>query len=328
MKNTKSKFYLFAAALIFIGAAVAVSFTVGKYPILWHKLFVDPAETRIFFTLRVPRTFMALIAGFALGISGSVFQTVFQNPLASPDIIGVASGCSVGAAISILFLGGAAAITVFSAFIGGVIAVFAAFSLAMASRNRGISSVVLSGIAINALAQAILMYLKLNADPEKQLASIEFWTMGSFADITASKLLKTLLFIIIGFVGLCLLQRPLLMLHLNPSDAQMLGVPVWAVRWTALLLATMLTGSVVSMVGLISFIGLLAPHIAKLITKSSRFSSTIFSGLVGGLLLLLADILARSIGKGEIPVSIITSFLGAPCLFILMCQKGESYEQT
>ncbi len=311
-----------------IGAAVVISFTVGKYPILWDKLFIDPVETRIFLILRIPRTLMALIAGIALGISGSVFQTVFQNPLASPDIIGVASGCSVGAAVSILFFGGAAAITVFSAFVGGVIAVFAAFSLAIISGNRGISSVVLSGIAINALSQALLMYLKLNADPEKQLASIEFWTMGSFADMTASKLLKTLPFIIIGLIGLCLLQRPLLMLHLNPSDAQMLGVPVWAVRWAALLLATMLTGSVVSMVGLISFIGLLAPHIAKLLIKTSRFCSTIFSGLVGGLLLLFADILARSIGNSEIPVSIITSFLGAPCLFVLMCGKGEQYGQT
>ena len=320
--ETKKPYLHFAAALIFIGSAVAVSFMVGKYPLELGLIFKDDMQARIFFTLRLPRTMMALLAGFSLGIAGSIFQQVFKNPLASPDIIGISSGCSTGAAIAILFLGGSASVIVFCSFLGGVIALFAAFMLSLFSNQRGLFGVVLSGIAINAFTQAVLMLLKLNADPERHLASIEFWTMGSFADITADKFLSTLPFACAALLGIVLLQRPLLMLQLDDTDAQMLGVPVNVMRWTILLLATLLTGSIISMVGLISFIGLLAPHISALITRSSRFSSVIFAGLVGGCLLLVADILARSIGNSEVPVSIITSFVGAPFLFLLMCRKG------
>jgi len=310
---------IFIFALLLVLGAFVLSLAVGRFPITLDGIRNDPYTARVFFTLRLPRACMALAAGAALGAAGSVYQTVFQNPLASPDIIGVASGASVGAAASVLLADGAF-IALF-AFSGGFIAVLAALALSALSGRKGIANLVLSGIVVNALAQSVLMLLKLTADPEKELASIEFWTMGSFADVTLSKLVSCLPWIVLGLGGIFLLRRQILLLGLDEDEAKMLGVPVKYMRPLALMLATLITGAVVSVTGLISFIGLLAPHTAKLLTRSSRFSTTVLSGLCGGILMLLADVLARSIGGSEIPVSIITSLLGAPFLFWLMCGR-------
>ena len=324
MKRSETIRLYFAAALVLTGAAFAASLAVGRYPIDWAQLMADGMDRRVFLTLRLPRTCMALLAGFALGVAGSVYQAVFQNPLAAPDIIGVSSGASVGAAAAILLFGGGVVLTALLAFAGGMAAVLVVLSLAGFARRQGVTGIVLAGIAVNALTESLLMLMKLTADPEKQLAAIEFWTMGSFADVTLQKLCGVLPLAVIGLAGMFLLHRQILLLGLSEDEARMLGVPVGMMRRVVLLLATLVTGVVVSVTGLISFIGLLAPHIARLLARSSRFSTTVLSGIVGGALLLCADILARSIGSSEIPVSIITSLLGAPFLFWLMCKRGTA----
>ena len=324
MKRSGTIRLYFAAALVLTGAAFAASLAVGRYPIDWAQLMADGMDRRVFLTLRLPRTCMALLAGFALGVAGSVYQAVFQNPLAAPDIIGVSSGASVGAAAAILLFGGGVVLTALLAFAGGMAAVLVVLSLAGFARRQGVTGIVLAGIAVNALTESLLMLMKLTADPEKQLAAIEFWTLGSFADVTLQKLCGVLPLAVIGLAGLFLLHRQILLLGLSEDEARMLGVPVGMMRRVVLLLATLVTGVVVSVTGLISFIGLLAPHIARLLARSSRFSTTVLSGIVGGALLLCADILARSIGSSEIPVSIITSLLGAPFLFWLMCKRGTA----
>lgn len=321
MKHGKRLPAYFAAALVLTGAAFAVSLAVGRYPIEWGQLAAGGMDQRVFLTLRLPRTCMALLAGFSLGVAGSVYQAVFQNPLASPDIIGVSSGASVGAAAAILLFGGGMMLTALMAFAGGMAAVLIVLALAGFARRQGVTGIVLAGIAVNAFTQALLMLMKLTADPEKQLAAIEFWTMGSFADVTLQKLTAVFPLVSIGLLGLFLLHRQVLLLGLGEDEAHMLGVPVGVMRRVVLLLATLVTGAVVSVTGLISFIGLLAPHIARLLTRSSRFSTTVLSGLSGGVLLLCADVLARSIGSSEVPVSIITSLIGAPFLFRLMCRR-------
>lgn len=310
-------------ALSLMVGAVLLSLAVGRYPITWHGLWNDPYTTKIFIKLRLARTVMVLVAGIALGVAGSVYQMVFRNPLAAPDMIGVASGASAGAAAGILFFGGGAVTTTLWAFGGGFLAVLAALSLSALARDRGIGNLVLSGIVVSSLAQSVLMLMKLTADPEKELASIEFWSMGSFADITSSKLLGVLPWIGLGLLGLSLLRRHILLLGLEEDEARMLGSPVGILRPVILMLATLMTGAVISVTGLISFIGLLAPHIARLLTGSSRFSTTALSGVCGACLLLLSDVVARSMGSGEVPISIITSLMGAPFLFWLMCRRGE-----
>ena len=166
-------------------ALAAAGLFVGKYPLSLEKLLAgDRMQWRVFLTLRLSRTVVGIIGGFALGVAGFVYQTVFRNPLASPDIIGVSSGASAGAAAGILFLSGAAAVTV-SAFAGALLAVVFALALSGLDRSGKNSTIVLAGIAVHSLAQTALMCLKLTADPERELASIEYWIMGSLNGISA-----------------------------------------------------------------------------------------------------------------------------------------------
>lgn len=291
---------------------------VGKYPLSLQALLSgDEMQLRVFWTLRASRTVVGVIGGFALGAAGFVYQTVFRNPLASPDIIGVSSGASAGAAFGILFLSGTAAVTV-SAFGGALLAVGAALALSMLDRSGKNSTIVLAGIAVHALAQTALMGLKLTADPERELASIEYWIMGSLNGISIYSIPGNLVLCILCLVALFLLHRQTILLSAEEGEARMLGVSVGKLRLIILLAATLAVSCVVSMTGLISFVGLLAPHGARLLTKNNRLSTMLLSGFLGGALLCGADILARSVAASELPVSIFTSLLGAPFLIFLI----------
>lgn len=175
-----------ATLCVFMAFGAALYF--GRYPITLQALLAgDAMAVRTFTVLRLPRAVMALAGGFGLGVAGFVYQTVFRNPLASPDIIGVSSGASVGAAFAILFVSSGTLGTTVCAFAGGLAAVFLSLGLAAAAPGRSKMNLVLAGIAVHALAQTLLMLLKLTADPEKELASIEYWIMGSLAGVTQSR---------------------------------------------------------------------------------------------------------------------------------------------
>lgn len=300
------------------------SLFVGKYPLSVDKLLAgDGMQWRVFLTLRFSRMLVGVLGGFALGVTGFVYQTIFRNPLASPDVIGVSSGASAGAAAGILFLSGTAAVT-FSAFTGALLAVVLALALSGLDRSGKNSSIILSGIAVHSLAQTILMCLKMTADPERELASIEYWIMGSLNGISAYSIGINLTLCILCTAALFPLHRQVLMLSTEESEARMLGVSVGRLRLLILLIATLTVASVISMTGLISFVGLLAPHGARMLTKNHRPGTMLFSGICGGVLLCGADILARSAAATELPVSIFTSLLGAPFLIFLIIRERKS----
>lgn len=192
--NRTKKLYIISLFLLII--FLTVSLCTGRYPMtiqeIGHILSgrgTDETAKSVFFTLRLPRTVMAFIAGAGLSMAGSIYQDIFRNPLASPDLIGVTSGAGAGAAFAIVCFGQNAGAAVGSAFAGGLIAVGAAVALAGMSRQKAVSDFVLAGIAIRALADSFIMAMKYLADPERQLASIEYWTMGSLSSITAEKLM-------------------------------------------------------------------------------------------------------------------------------------------
>lgn len=185
---------------------------VGKYPLSMQQLLAgDAMQWRVFLTLRCSRTLVGVIGGFALGVSGFVYQTVFGNPLASPDIIGVSSGASAGAAAGILFLSGAAAVTA-SAFAGALLAVVLALTLSSLNRSGKSSTIVLAGIAVHSLAQTVLMCLKLTADPERELASIEYWMMGSLNGVSVHSIGGNLILCVLCMGVLFLLHRQIILL--------------------------------------------------------------------------------------------------------------------
>ena len=311
-----------ASAIILIALAI-VSLYVGKYPLSFQQLLAgDPLQWRVFLTLRLSRTIVGIIGGFALGASGFVYQTVFRNALASPDIIGVSSGASAGAAAGILFLSGAVAITL-SSFVGALSAVVIALFLSSLDKSGKNSTIVLAGIAVHSLAQTFLMCLKLTADPERELASIEYWIMGSLSGISGYSIATNLLLCIICLTLLFILHRHVIILSTEEGEARMLGVSIFSLRLIVLLTATLTVASIISLTGLISFIGLLAPHTARLLTKENRIQTMFLSGTIGSILLCGADILARSTASTELPVSIFTSLLGAPFLIYLILKERK-----
>ena len=297
--NNKRKNKNKATITIILGAVILAalsifSFFVGRYPLTLNGLLQgDDMQWRVFLTLRASRGIIGCIGGFVLGIAGFVYQTVFKNPLASPDIIGVSSGASAGAAFGILFLSG----------------------------TMSGKSIVLAGIAVHSLAQTALVCLKLTADPEKQLASIEYWIMGSLNGISIYSIGSNVILCAVCLLIMFLLYRQIIMLSLDDAEGKMLGVNVNQIRMLVLLIATLATSSVISMTGLISFISLLAPHGARMLLKNNRLSTMLLSGLIGGCLLNFGDILARSVCSTELPVSIFTSIVGAPFLIYLCIRR-------
>lgn len=324
--DSKNKFYLqVTIATIVMLVVFILSIGIGRYTISVREILdifmgreVKSMTKRVFLTLRLPRTIMVLIAGIGLSVSGSVYQTIFKNPLATPDIIGVSSGANLGAAIAILFFTGSNLTIAAFAFFGGLGAVFLALGLTKISRTEDITSFVLSGIVIGSISQGVIMFLKYIADPERQLAAIEYWSMGSFAGITSEKLFSILPYFFIGIIGLFLLKWQINILSLSDEEGKSLGVRVSLIRVIVIICATLVVASIVSVTGLISFIGLIGPHIARMLTKKNDFNTTFLSGLIGASILLVADILARSMASSEIPISILTTFIGAPFLAYLM----------
>ncbi|MBV7276613.1 iron ABC transporter permease [Clostridium sp. PL3] len=328
--NSKKLKISFVLIVISIFTSFVISICVGKYPITLDDIknlilgnSINEMSRKVFFTLRLPRTIMTLTAGFGLGMAGSVYQTIFRNPLASPDIIGVSSGANLGAAVAIIFVGNQINLVAGSAFIGGLMAVYAVTLLVHVTQNNSTATYVLAGIVIASLSQSIIMVLKFFADPESELAAIEFWSMGSFGSVTDLKLQVVLPIILLGIIVVILFRRQIFLLALNEDESRMLGVRVTLIRVIILSFTTLVVAAIVSITGLIAFIGLIAPHIGKLILKRQNFTTCIFSACVGSIIMMLADCLARTLYTAELPISILTTFLGVPFLIYFMYHKKE-----
>jgi len=323
--NYRNKIILLSAIQVLLLIVVLVwSVITGQYPLTLKSLLSgDTMSIMVFKRLRLPRALMGVIGGFGLSISGYIYQLIFKNPLASPDIVGVSSGASAGAALAIVAVSASVPFISISAFIGAVTALIITLLTAYLVPGRNSYTIVLAGIAIHSVAQTILMFLKLAADPEKQLASIEYWIMGSLNGISGDSLAIPFLTTLAGFIIMAMLYRQVLILSTSEEEAVSLGVNVTSLRFIILMLATLVVSSIICVTGLISFIGLIAPHIARLLTKRNDIFTYITSGFTGAILLTLADILARSVSSSELPVSIFTSLLGAPLLIILLIRANK-----
>ncbi len=323
--NYRNKIILLSAIQVLLLIVVLVwSVITGQYPLTLKSLLSgDTMSIMVFKRLRLPRALMGVIGGFGLSISGYIYQLIFKNPLASPDIVGVSSGASVGAALAIVAVSASVPVISISAFIGAVTALIITLLTSYLVPGRNSYTIVLAGIAIHSVAQTILMFLKLAADPEKQLASIEYWIMGSLNGISRDSLAIPFLTTLAGFIIMAMLYRQVLILSTSEEEAVSLGVNVTILRFIILMLATLVVSSIICVTGLISFIGLIAPHIARLLTKRNDIFTYITSGFTGAILLTLADILARGVSSSELPVSIFTSLLGAPLLIILLIRANK-----
>jgi len=317
--------------LLFFG--VLLSLSLGRYSndpskvlnVLFARLGanvnVDPAMESIIFNVRLPRILASVMIGAMLSLSGAVYQSVFRNPLVSPDLLGVSSGAAVGAAGAILLGAGLITRQLF-AFIGGMTAVLITSLVPRILRNRSNMMLVLSGIIVGGFLSSVLAIMKFVAEEQTELSSIVFWQMGSLSSILGRELLAILPIFLICSSLLLLLSWRINILAFGDLEARTLGVNVRQVRSIVIICASLLTASAVSISGTIGWIGLVVPHLGRLIVGSDNTRTMPLAILIGALFMLLIDTLARTVSNVEVPLSILTGFVGAPLYaFLLYKQK-------
>jgi iron complex transport system permease protein len=318
------------AALVLLGVVI-IALTLGRYRISLNTLFqviysaMSGTEgnsslatpSMVLFSVRFPRVIVAVMVGAALSVCGAVFQGLFRNPLVSPSILGVSSGASFGATLAIIFAGSSAWAVGSSAFLWGLIAVFLAYQIGRRGGNS-VTSLVLAGVIISALFTAGVSFLKYRADPYQQLPAIVFWTMGSFNSVIWADAIRASSIIVFGLICIYVLRWWLNPMALGDEDATALGIDVPRARFIYILVTTLMVAASVAVCGNIGWVGLVVPHMARIIVGSDHDALIPFSALSGGIFMLAMDTLARILPGGEIPVGILTSLIGAPFFAYLL----------
>ena len=303
-----------------VGESIKVLFNAAVF----GKESVEPQSYSVIIGLRLPRIILALFAGAGLAVSGASFQALFGNPLATPDTMGVAAGASFGAALALLI--GDNLIWIQSvSLIVGLIAVFLTYSISRIKGRATIIMMVLSGIVIASMFQAFVSLVKYMADPEDKLPAITYWLMGSLTGVTYKSLLIGLPFLIVGITIILLLRWKLNVLSLSEDEAHSMGVNVRKMRLFIVLASTMITASAISMCGQVGWVGLVIPHIARMIFGSNNRFIIPASISLGAVFMILIDTIARSATQGEIPVSILTATVGAPFFIYLLKRTGGAW---
>ena len=287
---------------------------------------VSVPETNISVVLnvRMPRIILAIMVGMGLSISGAAFQGLFSNPLATPDTLGVAAGASFGAALGLLMTENMFAVQII-ALIFGLVAVMCTYLISKIQGKSTILMVVLSGMVTSSFFQALISLIKYVADPETKLPTITYWLMGSMASVSYKTLITGVPFIIIGVIIIYLLRWRLNILALSEDEAKTMGIKVSQLRWVVIIASTLITASAVSMCGQVGWIGLLIPHISRMLVGTNHKRVIPVSISLGASYMIIIDTFARSIAATEIPLSILTAIVGAPFFAYLLRKTGGGW---
>ena len=315
------------------------SFLVGTYSIpvgtvwdvLWSGIteftpYWDPAVEKVIFQVRIPRILLGILVGGGLAVSGASYQTLFKNPMVSPDILGVSAGAGFGAALAMLGSGSWAQIQL-SALVFGLAAVAAAYLIGSVYGKAEVTTLVLAGVIVSSLFQALLSVVKTYADTDSQLPSITFWLMGSLGKGDMEDV-----GILLPVTGVCLLilflyRNQIDVLATGEEEAAALGVNVKLVSFLVIVTSTMMTVVSVSICGMIGWVGLVVPHITRLFT-GARYSRLIaVSFLIGGFFLLLMDDIIRGANSVELPLGVLTALVGTPVFAFLLVRSRKGASQ-
>ncbi|MBR0508331.1 MAG: iron ABC transporter permease [Clostridia bacterium] len=323
----------------------AVSLTFGRYGVsvsdvvrilfyrFWRGIGLDrvwsmivtwtaKAEAAVV-NMRLPRVLLACMVGCSLSAAGATFQGVFQNPMASPDILGASGGAAFGAALAILLGLSSAFITLF-AFAGALLTVALVFLIARRAPGQRTVNLILAGIMIGSLFSAGTSYLKLVADPSNQLPAITYWLMGSLSGTKHVTVSTAAIPMAIGLVPLLLFRWRLNVLSLGDSEARALGVNVGALRAALILCATLVTAASIAVSGTIGWVGLVIPHLCRRLVGNDHRTLLPCSMLVGASFLLVVDDVSRNLLATEIPIGILTAVVGAPFFIWLLLRKEKT----
>ncbi len=332
-KGRHRKIVIFLTIMLI--ACALISLFLGRYSMspvdvvrtLLHSLGFDiehdPMMDSVLYAIRIPRVASAAVIGAMLALAGCVYQGVFQNPLVSPDILGVSQGAGMGAALAIMLGIGLASVQLF-AFLGGLLAVFLTTMLPKVMKNDSNLMLVLSGIIVQGFMCSILSVMKFMADAETELSAIVFWQMGSVADVSYPQLTMISVVFVVCSIFMLLASWRLNILSFGDTEAKSLGVNVKAVRALFLLGASLLTASAVSVSGTIGWVGLIIPHASRLIVGSDNTKLIPVTMLVGGIFMMIIDTLSRVLTTVSIPLSVLTGLVGAPFYaWLLYKQKAK-----
>jgi len=331
--------FLIAFAVLLAGLLLA--FMVGRYPIslgdLLHVIAaklgigsasVPPAVDNVIWQVRGPRVVAAALVGAALAIAGTAFQGLFRNPLVSPDILGASSGAALGAVLGIFLSLGVLAIQAM-AFAGGLAAVAAVYLIGSAVRARDpVLVLVLAGVVIGALLGAGVGLVKYLADPYNQLPAMTFWLLGSLAAVSAVDLIPLLAPVALGTLVLIALRWRMNVMSLPEEEARALGVPTGPLRIAIVAAATLVTSASVATAGIIGWVGLVVPHIARTLVGPDFARLIPAAALLGGGFLLGIDTLARSAAAIEIPLGILTALIGTPFFIWLLASVSNTWSAS
>lgn len=310
------------------------SFYIGYYPLtprevvlaflsrLGYSGDIHPQAVTIFWKIRLPRILSALFIGASLSVAGSAYQGMFKNPLVSPDILGVSSGASLGAAFAIL-AGGAGYVVQISAFLGGIIAVAAAYMISRISPYSRTLSLVLTGSMIMSLCNAGVTMIKYVADPNDVLQQITFWLMGSLTKTDMDAFLWSSIPMIIGLTVIFIFRYRLNPLTLDEEEAKSLGINVKRYRLIFIASSTLLSAASVCLGGLIGWVGLMIPHLARGLVGTDNSRLIPASAMLGAGYLLVMDDIARSILSLELPLGVVTSIMGVPFFIHLILKRKK-----
>jgi iron complex transport system permease protein len=325
-------------AFVFLLAGLVLAFVVGRYPVSLGDVIhvvaaklagraadVPPAVESVIWQVRGPRVIAAALVGAALAVAGTAFQGLFRNPLVSPDILGASSGAALGAVLGIFFSLGVFAIQAL-AFAGGLIAVAAVYLIGSAVRARDpVLVLVLTGVVIGALLGAGVGLVKYLADPYNQLPAMTFWLLGSLAAVSASDLLPLLGPVTLGTLVLIALRWRMNVMSLPDEEARALGVPTGPLRIAIVAAATLVTSASVATAGIIGWVGLVVPHVARTLAGPDFARLIPAAALFGGGFLLLIDTLARTGAAIEIPLGILTALIGTPFFIWLLTSVAKTW---
>ena len=308
-------------ALKILLSKVIEAITIGRFSLSgWSG-----AEEAVVVSIRFPRIALASLVGAALSVSGASYQGMFRNPMVSPDLLGASTGAGFGAAIAILLGGSCIAITL-SAFFFGLLAVALAVVISSRSRIETTLSLVLAGVMVSSLFSSSTSAVKLVADTNDQLPAITYWLMGSLASVKLKDLSFAVWPIVIGLVPVLLLRWRINILTLGEDEARSMGLNTKALRLLVVLCSTLMTAGAVSVSGMIGWVGLVIPHFSRLIYGDDYSVTLPTSAFMGATFLLAVDDLARIATTAEIPLGILTSFVGAPVFLYLIAKGGRRNE--
>lgn len=327
-----------SAVLLFV---FLLSFSIGRYGVpIWQvvKILIDAiipdfigkltktwtSEMAIVvINIRLPRVLMACLVGCCLSAAGAAYQGIFKNPMASPDILGASSGAAFGAALAILLGASSQGIT-FLAFCFSMVTVLLVLLIAKRAPGMRTVNLILAGIMISSLFSAGTSCIKLVADPTNQLPAITFWLMGSLSGVKLSDLFTAFLPMAIGLMPLLLLSWQINLLTLGDDEARALGVNINLVRLIVILSATLITASSISTAGMIGWVGLVIPHLCRKLVGGNYRVLMPSSMIAGAAFLLVTDNISRCLLTSEIPIGILTAFIGAPFFIYLITRKEKA----